>query len=471
MRYSIRHITLLSLLAMVLAACSSESYPGVEFEEERASSLINTESGKGTTEVPIVVTLSETGFFNSVVTRGTGPIIVPSENKEDSLRDAERYESAVFYIYAFRDQSDAQGNWTYSPDLTKRSGDESDNNTNCLVDSNDPLLGIPAFLDSDHSGVLRMKRDNLLKDTTLYYPNSREEFGYNFFCYHIDDFRPDASNAIRDHDGIYYKIDIDGTRDIMLGHAPRLTRQVLEERYSDITLTEEDRHHVLNVGNYSTFAAYQGINPIVDVHRTMTRLRFRGIPADESACDVSFNKIVVKARHHGTLCVANADQDQIGFAFDDELGDIELMERNPDGHGNSPYVPLVATDSLVTWKEGMNRENWQDEKNLEGSVVIGGDMLLPPATEFRMEITYTQLLKSIDEATGERKKQTLTAVFTMPAPKIKAQTYDEVTDSYWFGAGQTFNINIGVYGLRPIDCTATLNGWDDGGEIIIDDEY
>jgi hypothetical protein len=257
----------------------------------------------------------------------------------------------------------------------------------------------------------------------------------------------------------------------MLGHAPRLTRQVLEERYSDITLTEEDRHHVLNVGNYSTFAAYQGINPIVDVHRTMTRLRFRGIPADESACDVSFNKIVVKARHHGTLCVANADQDQIGFAFDDELGDIELMERNPDGHGNSPYVPLVATDSLVTWKEGMNSTNWQDEKNLEGSVVIGGDMLLPPATEFRMEITYTQLLKSIDEATGERKKQTLTAVFTMPAPKIKAQTYDEATDSYWFGAGQTFNINIGVYGLRPIDCTATLNGWEDGGEIIIDDAY
>lgn len=471
MRYSIRHITLLSLLAMVLAACSSESYPGVEFEEERASSLINTESGKGTTEVPIVVTLSETGFFNSVVTRGTGPIIVPSENKEDSLRDAERYENAVFYIYAFRDQSDAQGNWTYRPDLTKRSGDESDNNTNCLVDSNDPLLGIPAFLDPDHSGVLRMKRDNLLKDTTLYYPNSREEFGYNFFCYHIDDFRPDASNAIRDHDGIYYKIDIDGTRDIMLGHAPRLTRQVLEERYSDITLTEEDRHHVLNVGNYSTFAAYQGINPIVDVHRTMTRLRFRGIPADESACDVQFNKIVVKARHHGTLCVANADQNQIGFAFDDELGDIELMERNPDGHGNSPYVPLVATDSLVTWKEGMNRENWQDEKNLEGSVVIGGDMLVPPATEYKMEITYTQLLKSIDEATGERKKQTLTAVFTMPAPKIKAQTYDEATDSYWFGAGQTFNINIGVYGMRPIACTATLNGWDDGGDIIIDDAY
>lgn len=88
-----------------------------------------------------------------------------------------------------------------------------------------------------------------------------------------------------------------------------------------------------------------------------------------------------------------------------------------------------------------------------------------------MEITYTQLLKSVDEITGERKKQTLTAVFTMPAPKIKAQTYDEVTDSYWFGAGQTFNINIGVYGMRPIDCTATLNGWEDGGEIIIDDEY
>ena len=471
MRYTIRHITLLLLLAVLLTACSSESYPGLENEEQRASELINTESGKGTSAVPIIVTLSETGFFNSVVTRGTGPIVMPPETKEDSIRDVEHYENSVIYIYAFRDQHDAQGNWTYTPDLTKRSSDENDNNTNCLVDGVDPLLGMPSMLDSDRSGVLHMKRDYLRRDTTLYYPNSREEFGYNFFCYYIDDFQPDQSNARRETDGIYYHIDIDGTRDIMVGHAPRLTRQVLEERYPDITLSEEDRHHVLNVGNYSTFAAYQGINPIVDMHRTLTRLRFRGIPADESACDVQFNKIVVRARRSGTLCVANANQDQIGFAFDDELGDIELMQRNPDGHGNSPYVPLVATDSLVNWEEGMNRENWQDEKNLAGSVVIGGDMLLPPATEYRMEITYTQLLKSIDEATGERKKQTLTAVFTMPAPKLKEQTYDPATDSYWFGAGQTFNINIGVYGLRPIESTATLNGWEEGGEVIIDDEY
>ena len=90
MRNSIRHITLLSLLAMVLAACSSESYPGVEFEEERASSLINTESGKGTTEVPIVVTLSETGFFNSVVTRGFAMLSATKAPSSISMPSATR---------------------------------------------------------------------------------------------------------------------------------------------------------------------------------------------------------------------------------------------------------------------------------------------------------------------------------------------------------------------------------------------
>ena len=461
MKYSARHITLFSLFAAMLSACSGESYPGVENETERAAGLINAESGKGDSGVPIVVTLNQTGFFNNVVTRGTGPVIMPSENKEDSLRDAEHYETALFYIYAFRDQQDERGNWTYLPDLTKRSADPNDNNTNCLVDGNYPLLGIKSQLDSDHSGVLHMKRDNLLKDTTLYYPNSREEFGYNFFCYYIDDFLPDDSNAKREHDAIYYDMELDGTRDIMLGHAPRLTRQVLEERYSDITLSEEDRHHVLNVGNYSAYAAYLGIHPIVDVHRTMARLRFRGIPADESACNVLFNRIVVKAKHKGRLCVAHSNQEEIGITFDEELADIELMDRNPDGHGNSRYVPLVATDSLVNWKEGMNREDWHDPKNLEGSVVIGGDMLLPPAQQYRMEITYTQLLKNIDPLTGEREKNTVTAIFTMDAPHLKDVNYDEATNSYVFMAGQTYNVNIGVYGLRPLGFSFGMDGWED----------
>ena len=85
-----------------------------------------------------------------------------------------------------------------------------------------------------------------------------------------------------------------------------------------------------------------------------------------------------------------------------------------------------------------------------------------------MELTYRQILRTYDSE-GKNKISRITAKYKLPAPKTPL-CYDERTKKYIYKRGYKFNVNIGVYGLRPIEIYTTVDGWEDGGEIPISDE-
>ena len=207
----------------MMAACTSDSYPGLTYEYELNGEALNQESGTGRSRGEAVrAFISNQSFFTSVATRGTGPLV----GRDTTLTGKNRYTKSTFYVFAFRDTPDEQGPLDYQPDLTKRSNDTGDSKANCLVDGYDRLMGMPTHLNADRSGELIMLKPDLRRDTTLAYGTRFTDIGYNFFTYWLDDFYPNEQNGHREQDRIWYEIPLDGARDLWYGSAPTLIPEV-----------------------------------------------------------------------------------------------------------------------------------------------------------------------------------------------------------------------------------------------------
>ena len=475
MKYNFRHIALFAFTALCFMGCAGESYPGLEYDRTVSEDIINNESGMNDPNgVPVEVYVSPQRFVTAT-TRGLGPFIVPDSadviSSEDSIRYSNRYVKSLFYTFAFRDTPDDQGALTYQPDFTKHSNDKNDGKVNCLVDAGDKPYGMPGMLDADRSGRIHMKRAGLRLDTTMYYGDRYRDVGYNFFVYYMDDLPLDGKMH-RDETGVWYHVDLDGTRDIMAGAAPMLTPEVLDTAYTEISrnLTREERDHILNVGNYSDFAAQRGIHPFVTMKHQLARLRFQAFPADQSCDSVFIESIEIEGLHSGKLYVATPNPGNIGFVMDGDRAWMNLHEKHPTRHRDSlglvPLVlPLDTVQNHVSWEDGMSSENWTQNP----PVVIGADMMMPSDTLYMMRLTYKQVLRRIDPDTGENCYNRVTSLYRLPAPQTPVN-YDEERRKYFYRRGFVYNINIGVYGLRPLEVFAEIDGWGDGGDIVIPSE-
>jgi len=248
----------------------------------------------------------------------------------------------------------------------------------------------------------------------------------------------------------------------MFGHAPKLTPTVLDDSYHDIQLTETQRNHVLNTGNYSSYASYVGINPVINMDHALTRIQFLAYPADKSADNITITGIELNSRYKGHLTAASRNVDDMTLTFDEERTSIALKDPNPDGKGTSPYVPLSGDRNTVQWEDGMDEHHWSENP----ATKIGGDMLLPTDSVYIMTIHYTQLLQD-----GRNGKREMTLYYKLPAPETP-QSFDEDLQKYVYKPGYIYNIKIGVYGLRKIEVGVTIGGqeWESGGEIIIGPE-
>lgn len=464
-----------SLSLLMLTACAGESYPGLEYDRSVSEDLINNESGMtGGLGIPVELFVSPQRFVTTT-TRGLGPFIVSDSTEvfshEDSIRYDNRYKKSLFYTFAFRDTPDDQGALTYQPDFTKHSNDKNDGKVNCLVDAGDKPYGMPGMLDADRSGRIHMKRAGMRLDTTMYYGNRYKDVGYNFFVYHVDDL-PLEGKMHRDETGVWYDVDLDGTRDIMAGAAPMLTPEVLDTAYAEISrnLTREERDHILNVGNYSDFAAQRGIHPYVALKHQLVRLRFQAFPADKSCDSVFIESIKIKAKHLGKLYVATPNPDNIGFVMDDDRTWLDLHEKHPTKHRDSlgviPVIlPLDTVVNHVSWTDDMEGREWIENP----ATIVGADMMVPQDTLYNMELTYRQVLRNKNPKTGKNDIQRTTAFFTLPAPQIQMDP-DAPPGHYSFHPGFIYNVNIGIYGLRKVEIMVTADGWQEGGTIYLIDE-
>lgn len=458
-----------ALTALLFTTSCNQSYPGLYYEPDDVPS--NDEDLK-IEKTPIKIYTRTPAFFSLTTrnTRGTGAF--------DDENNQKKYNDATFHVFAFRagtgnDGTGGQGTLERAVDLSMSawSKDRKNDtyNESCLLDGEDYLLGMPyrfAVNDNETSADANRTQYGSLEPTIsdpVYYSGTYQDIGYNFFAYYIDDWKPTAAQTHRVADGITYDIDIDGNRDLLLGHANQLTVAEFEKdgNYYDLHLSQEDRDRILGMaGGYSTFSGHRNVHPVIRMKHALTRLVFQAYPGNESADRVRIKGITVKSCSRANMKVAGRKYDDCGITFPEyasnkslwkemQLCDAKLNEDgtatgtiNPEGF-NAPYV--------VTY------DNTQTKQQL---TTLGTSLLLVPEKNYEVKLYYDFITES-----GETKS--FAAIYYINAPKDDGISVDENGENR-FMPGVMYNIKIGVFGLEKIVMDASVEGWSNGGSIEID---
>lgn len=488
----------LILAAIISLMACSESYPGLIYDEQ-GTKVVNEEGLDSTTLVPLYVYVNKQSFFTVTATPGNGklpggatrgigpfqPITLPTDEAGNPItytaEDSIRYFQTNFRIFAFRDGKYATTGSAYPAELANEpnmtwtllaedgGGHQDEEKLNCLVDGYSYYTGVSSHLD-DKSGLIAEVKNPLFYGTY-------QDVGYNFFAYVIDDLESSANTVHRSQDSIYYDVTLDGTQDVMCGYAPKLTDEVLKARYDQVVLTDAERNRILNIGNYSTYAAHRNIDPYVDVYHQLTRLEFRAFAGDETASNTTIDSVYVEAPNTGKLIVAHRDPSRVGLYMNDAIGRYYL-------HDKPEIVDSVQADSTVTKRmlrnsgimtAGLHTVAWKEEywANKAAKVKIplferehidlGTSMMLPQSPEFVITICSTYI-----DATGNEQKYKSHYRVTAESLGEKPENWDEATQQYVFKRARYYTINLAVYGLQPIQVVANIEGWKEGGEIYVD---
>lgn len=369
-----------------------------------------TTSGSGNAEGRQAILLNVNNPNSITVTRGTGTVGDLTENTATNVWQGEALRIMMF----------EKGKFTYA----KEGSPEKEIFKDLIVTAPSEMQ-VGAIVPSDGE--------------TKYFPTTGQ---YDFFGYRIDDANPAATGteslATESADGQTMQVDftIDGTQDLMVAKAAVA---------GDV---EED----LKKYAYSAYTARRGVQPNLKFNHLLTRLTFKAIAAEEEAADpisgVRVTSIKIKSRTTGKMIVAYLDgatpaslSDYI--LWNEEMTDVTLKQRV------APNTPLEDLEEV-----GLE---WDAEAGTGIPVQVGEALLVSPEQEYEMIVEVAQ---TPDEATPEH-----TTPFVQTV-KLQSNTP--------FLPGYSYNVNIKLYGLKTIEVSAELTGWENGGDVDLtpeDDEF
>lgn len=461
-------LSMATAILLMMPACNS-SYPGIEYEPNPDDQPSNEEDIM-VEKTPIKIYTNNPGFFsitNGTKTRGTGAF-------EES--DVAKYLSATFHVFAFRtgvgeDGTGGQPPLTEPVNLQRSAYSTNKNqadpdNRSCLLDGEDYNIGMPfKFIPdefSDDMGPLEAQ-----VDYPLYYSGSYQDVGYSFFGYHIDDFEPTAANTHRNDSEIYYDIDIDGSRDILLGYAEPLKWEDFETngKYAEIKkdLSKEEIDRMLEMhGGYSSYSGHRRVNPVINMKHQLTRLKFEAYPGDNSASNVKITGISVCAPKKAKMVVAGRRLSDVRFEpyYKDKYSEADEIWLSEAAEEVGKPCPghLRNEGYTVQWEDYM-----KDVPALQRPMTqIGSSLMLAPCKTYDLYLSYT-----FTKADGEEKR--FKAHYVIQAPKNDGLSYDPTTGTNMFMPGIQYNIKIAVFGLQDIQISAAVSGWKEEKDPIVVD--
>ena len=468
------------VIAVILTLMSCErSYPGLEYDNGKDDIANNEASNK----TPIQLYVNEPSIF-SVSTKGLGSI----DNQDPNWQ--KKRQNMLLHIFAFNNNG---GNMKENMS-TAHNGDID--NLNCLVDNgvssgDDYYKGKPASLVDDEG--LEFISDIDTKETEhLYYSSKHQEQGYDFFAYHIDDFIPNSANTHRGEDVIYHDIEIDGSQDIMCGYAPKLSlymvmyalgyasdkpvigdakqEQIAKDLYNMMSdVQKNDVNNMLNNG-YSTYSAHRGVNPVINIKHQLARLRFEAYPGDNTAENITIQKIEVVTKTKGRLTVAAHDMSKIGMTFDESQKEKSVFLREASEDGKTMQELRQDYYKVKMTEEDKHKGNWSERTRMP----IGDCLLVKPEETIHLILHYDEIRKVEFENTDKSEYHTfkdLTVEYHI-SPPDKAANKDETSGTLKFKPGNSYNIKIAVYGLQPIKVMADMEAWGVGGDVNLgEDEF
>ena len=494
------------MAAVVLGACS-EYYPNIGSYDytHGLPEISNNETGNG--RIPIVLYINEQSIFG--LTRGVGAFEDTTKSGVNDAINAMRVTQSPFYVFAFRDSVYLDSDkpelktepdlryWVYAKNHIanpNRSLVDSVNNFNCLLDGEDYYRGLKTHVNSGELAPYYegkdYRNDALKTYKRFYFSPVNTKVPYNFFAYHIDDIT--ISDSIRQADRVAYKIEIDGTQDLMCGMSYNLREQIklaesktAEAQKSIIYQTWKSlmdnakkakndsvikavMDTIRTIGGYCSYASQYNIHPTIDIEHKLARLKFECIPAHHNAKGIKVTRVGVVSHSKGTLTVAARKRNEMGIAWDNNKDTLTLKKIIVDTvYSKSKETDPTKVDTTYVLKSQKmaptkieyytNDDDAIKNKNWDKSTVtpLGSSLMVVPDDSYVLRMDF--------EMTGSdgSKKTGYTEV------PLKLQD-DPKTGPRPFIAGNEYTITVMVYGLQEIQTIVRIPSWKQGGKVLID---
>ncbi len=192
---------------------------------------------------------------------------------------------------------------------------------------------------------------------------------------------------------------------------------------------------------YSYYAARKGIDPVFVFKHHLTKLDFYLKPRYNpmGTRKVKINKIELRTKYKAQFTVADrGSADNLGLLFDDdEYKDLPLRDEGKEGLVEGKY----EVETLKT-----------EEYNTD-LIPVGTSLLVAPADSYEAYAYLTEIFPDGEKTPGN----------TGPLKM-------ELTNPEGFLPGNSYNINVSVYGANRVEVQVELAEWKSGGKVVIDNE-
>ena len=456
--YNIRTLTVCAYMC-ALTSCH-DLYPVMLYGDMGEQGGFGGRDDLGSMLIPVKAYISDPSYINvSTRAASSGPL----DRYGDREKYTNKYRNMQLRTWAFRCTQD--NSTAHSAPADMRATMTTDTHRDdCLVSA----------LDGTHNGALTRLVDkwpNGVADgqllyfydsedaavpTTLYYDKDNYETGYNFFACLTDG--AEISAPVATDGNVSMDIEIDGTNEVMAGVAPTMSIHLLNSRYSDEEiwhLTDDERQAIASIGGYSAYASRHGVDPIIDLHHQLARLRFRAFPGNFNCQGITITGLKRYSHRTGKLVVAARNPTDVKIAVTGERDTLYLHENSPDGM--LPCAPFE--EKTVEWREDEASFSVTDRTAL----ILGSDLMLIPEERYDMYLDYRQLIGDRENSAKQEMRYYRGSYQLYPSKT--SDNYDEAMGSYVFKPGKVYDIGIIIYGLERIEVTSSIETWKDGGDI------
>lgn len=446
-------VSLLALLTM-LSACSDDTYKGTEQKE----------LDDDTTPVPVLLSL---GSATAIETKGVGAI-------EELGGEKNPFIGSKVFIYSFKQQQPGDANGYFeSANMVGESENLKD--PDCLINDGDIGYGKEAVVNANSTGNI----DWTSAPTTVFFPSSKD-VAYDFFGYYLDDLKPLDGSISRTQDAISFKVEIDGSQDLMSAKASFVDPTSDSKYNKDYetpwnALSETEKQNVKKYA-FGSYTARRGIQPILHFKHHLVRLNFDiygGAP--DSTVEIT-SLVIEKCPYVATFTVAAKDGGLMGLTFDEApmldyaLRDSITLEEGKTWEETNHNLPQILTPFTIPKGKG---ESDNPYNNLIGR--LGAGLLLPkPLLEvdavdesgksiygYKCVITMRQIV-SVNPDTNEPVYKIFSTETLLNVKK------DGMIEA--FKESYEYTVRIAVYGLKTVNVTVEPEGWQSGGSIDVDED-
>lgn len=456
--YNIR--TLMVCACMCALTSCHDLYPVMLYGDMGEQGGFGGRDDLGSMLIPVKAYISDPSYINvSTRAASSGPL----DRYGDREKYTNKYRNMQLRTWAFRCTQD--NSTAHSAPADMRATMTTDTHRDdCLVSAFDGTHNgaLTRLVDKWPNGVADGQllyfydSEDAAVPTTLYYDKDNYETGYNFFACLTDG--AEISAPVATDGNVSMDIEIDGTNEVMAGVAPTMSIYLLNSRYSDEEiwhLTDDERQAIASIGGYSAYASRHGVDPIIDLHHQLARLRFRAFPGNFNCQGITITGLKIYSHRTGKLVVAARNPTDVKIAVTGERDTLYLHENSPDGM--LPCAPFE--EKTVEWREDEASFSVTDRTAL----ILGSDLMLIPEERYDMYLDYRQLIGDRENSAKQEMRYYRGSYQLYPSKT--SDNYDEAMGSYVFKPGKVYDIGIIIYGLERIEVTSSIETWKDGGDI------